>query len=326
MKMQAVKKKFLVFREKMQRINGIVFALLLLIIVVSIGSPKFATWSNITNVLRQAVPLGIMACTGVFVIIGGNIDLSVGSIISLSALLSCNLVGTSTVLAIVVPIVLGAICGAFNGFLTGVLRFNPFISTLGTLSIFQALAYFYSNNKFLSAKPNEAFRQMGQGYFIGIPIPVFILAGVFLLFLYVLKKTTYGRAVFVVGGNAECARYSGISYAKTTTVSYALSGAGAALTAVILVARQMAAQPQMGVGYEFDVITAIVVGGVALSGGKGTIWGALLGVLFIVILKNGFILLGIPLFYQYSVLGAILMLAVGLDVLSERRVGFGRKN
>jgi ribose transport system permease protein len=326
LKTQAVKKGFSAFREKALNINGIVFALALLIITVSIGSPKFTTWSNITNVLRQAVPLGIMACTGVFVIIGGNIDLSVGSIISLSALVSCNLVGTSTVLAIAVPIVIGVICGVFNGILVGVLRFNPFISTLGTLSIFQALAFFYSGNKFLSAKPNEIIRQMGQGYFIGIPIPVFILAGVFLIFLYVLKKTTYGRAVFVVGGNPECARYSGISYAKTTIVSYALSGAAASLTAVILVARQMAAQPQMGVGYEFDVITAMVVGGVALSGGKGSTWGALLGVLFIVILKNGFILLGIPLYYQYSVLGAILMLAVGLDVLSERRINFGRKD
>jgi ribose transport system permease protein len=324
--LETFKKKVTGIGRKVGSINGIVIALILLIILVSIGSAKFTTWSNITNILRQAVPLGIMACMGVFVIIGGNIDLSVGSILSFTGLISCNLVGSGMTLAILVPIIMGAACGAFNGFLVGVLRFNPFISTLGTMSIFQAAAYFYSNNKFLTAKPNEVFRVMGQGYFLGIPIPVYILAAIFLIFFYILKKTTFGRAAYIVGGNPECAKYSGISYSKTTVVTYALSGMAAAVTAIILVARQMAAQPEMGQGYEFDVITAIVVGGVGLSGGKGTIWGALLGVLFIVILKNAFILLDIPLYYQYSVLGLILMLAVGLDVLSERRTSFGRKN
>lgn len=311
------------FGKKLLRLNGIIVALILLIVIVSLGSSKFYTLTNIMNVLRQASVLGVMACLGIFVIISGHIDLSAGSILSLCALISCNLTKANTSLAILVPLLVGAACGIFNGLLTGVLKFNPFIATLGTLSIFQAIAFFYCDGRFLNAASNESFRKIGQGFLAIIPIPVLILLGVFLIILFVLNKTTFGRSVYIVGGNPICAKFSGLSYKKATMLSYMLAGFGAAIGSILLVSRSMAAQPQMGLGYEFDVITALVVGGVSLSGGKGVVWYALLGVLFIGILKNSFILLGIPLYYQYSVMGIILILAVGLDVSSERRLQIG---
>lgn len=306
-------------RKGLGSINGIIIALVLLIVIVSIGSDKFLTTSNIMNILRQASTLGIMACGATFVMVGGNIDLSIGSILSLCALMSCKLTAVNSLAAILVPLAVGFICGAFNGLLVGKFRFNPFIATLGTLAVYQALAFFYSDGKFLNAAENNFYKQIGQGFFYKVPIPVIILIGVSLFFLYLLGKTVFGRQVFAVGGNPECARFSGISYTKTTILTYAISGLCASISAIIFVSRQMAAQPQMGAGYEFDAIAAIVLGGVALSGGKGTIWGAILGVLFIGILKNAFILLGIPLYYQYIVMGVILIFAVGIDVLYEGR-------
>jgi ribose transport system permease protein len=302
-------------RKKIQGINGIIIALFLLILVVSIGSHKFLSTSNIMNVLRQTSTLGIMAFGASFVMIGGNIDLSIGSILSLCALMSCKLTAYGSVVAILIPLAVGFICGAFNGLLVGKFKFNPFITTLGTMSIFQALAFYYSDGAFLNATANSFYSQIGKGFFYMIPIPVIILLFFFLVFSYLLGKTIFGRQVFAVGGNPECAKFSGISNSKIIVLTYALSGLCAAISAIIFVSRQMAAQPQMGAGYEFDVIAAIVVGGVALSGGKGTIWGAILGVLFIGILKNAFVLLGIPLNYQYVVMGAILIFAVGIDSL-----------
>jgi ribose transport system permease protein len=302
-------------RRKIADINGIVIALLLLILVVSIGSDKFLTTSNIMNVLRQTSTLGIMAFGAAFVMIGGNIDLSIGSILSLCALMACKLTAQGSAAAILIPLVVGFICGAFNGLLVGQFKFNPFIATLGTMAVFQALAFYYSDGAFLNATDNFFFSQIGKGFFYKVPIPVIILLFFFLIFSYILGKTVFGRQVFAVGGNPECARFSGINNTKITILAYGLSGLCAAISAIIFVSRQMAAQPQMGTGYEFDVIVAIVVGGIALSGGKGTIWGAILGVLFIGILKNAFILLGIPLNYQYVVMGVILIFAVGIDSL-----------
>lgn len=307
--------KVLSIRKKIAGINGIIIALFFLILVVSIGSNKFLTTTNIMNVLRQTSTLGIMAFGASFVMIGGNIDLSIGSILSLCALMACKLTAQGSLVAILVPLAVGFICGAFNGLLVGKFKFNPFITTLGTMAIFQALAFYYSDGAFLNATNNFFFSQIGKGFFYKIPIPVIILLFFFLVFSYILGKTVFGRQVFAVGGNPECARFSGINNTKITILAFGLSGLCAAISAIIFVSRQMAAQPQMGAGYEFDVIVAIVVGGVALSGGKGTIWGAILGVLFIGILKNAFILLGIPLNYQYVVMGAILIFAVGIDSL-----------
>jgi len=303
-------------RKNIWQINGIIIVLVLLIIGVSIASRKFMSITNIMNILRQISTLGIMSCGMTLVLVGGNIDLSIGSILSLCGLMSCKLTAQGSVVAIVVPLAVGFTCGAFNGFLVGKLRYNPFITTLGTMSVFQSLAFFYSHGLFLNATQNNFYRQLGQGFFYKIPMPVIFLLIVVLGFLYLSGRTVFGRHIYAVGGNPECARFSGISYTKTIILTYALC---ASIAAIIFVSRQMAAQPLMGTGYEFDVITAAVVGGVSLSGGKGTIWGAILGVLFIGVLKNAFILLGVPLYYQYSIMGIILIFAVAIDKFWEEK-------
>ena len=180
-------------RRRMGNLRGIVVALVILILVVTIGSGKFLTTTNIMNVLRQVSALGVMACAGAFVLIGGNIDLSVGSTLSLCGLISCSLTGMGTPIAIVVPLIVGLLCGALNGFMVGRLRFNPFITTLGTMAVFQALAYYTTDGKFINAAANNSFMQIGQGFLLVVPIPVLILLGVFALLSYVLTQTVFGR-------------------------------------------------------------------------------------------------------------------------------------
>lgn len=305
--------------KEIKKINGIIIAIAVLLIIISVFSDKFLQFSNIMNVLRQTSTIGIMACGTAFVMIGGSIDLSIGSILSLCALISCKMTSYNTIFAILMPLIVGISCGAFNGFLVGKLKFNPFITTLGTLSVYQALAFFYSDGRFLNAAQNNSYKQIGQGYLFKIPIPIIICVFVVLIFLYLFKKTIFGRKVLAVGGNSVSAEFSGISYSKITILTYMLSGLCAAISSIIFVSRIMSAQPEMGSGYEFDVITAVIIGGVSLSGGKGTIWGAVLGVLFIGILKNSFILFGIPLFVQFVAMGIILILAVAIDSLKEIR-------
>ena len=312
-----MKKDFFILK-KIKNVNVIIIVLFLLILITSIISHKFLSVINIMNILRQISTIGIMAFGVSFVMIGGNIDLSIGSILTLCGLISCKLTAYGAVVAILIPLIVGFICGTLNGIFVGKIKFNSFITTLGTMSIFQAIAYIYSDNNFLNATNNFFYSQVGKGFFYKIPIPVFILIFFFLIFLYLSKETVFGRQLYVVGANPECAKFSGINNEKIIILAYASSGFCAAVSSIIFVSRQMAAQPEMGAGYEFGVLVAVVVGGISLSGGKGNLYQAMLGVIFIGVLKNSFILLGILLYYQYVVMGVVLIFTLGISNIKEK--------
>lgn len=304
----------------MSGIGSVVIALVLLLIVMGIGSDKFFTQSNITAILRQASAMGIMACAITPIIICGNVDLSVSSILSFCALMSVKLADQGSLAkALIFPLLVAVACGIVNGVMVGFFRFHPFIATLASQSVFQAIALFYSDGAFLETSDIGFYSKIGKGAVGPIPMPVVLLIVVFIIISVLMKKTVFGRRVYMVGGNVECAKYSGISYFKTVLVTYIISAVATCISAYILATRQLAAQPEMGVGYEFDSIAAVVVGGTALSGGKGSVLGSLLGVLFITIVKNAFVLLEISLYYQQIVLGVLLLAAVVIQAVNEGR-------
>ena len=301
-------------------LGSITAALVIFIIFMCIATPKFYSQNNIITVLRQAAAIGIMSCAITPVVLCGKVDLSVGSILSLCALMSVKMVEPlGLAAALILPLLTAIGCGLINGAMVGIFDFHPFVATLATQSLFQAAAFFYSNGAFLETKDVAWFSRIGKGSVGIIPIPIIIFVVVFIIMYILLNKTVFGRRVYMVGANPVCSKYTGISSPVTIIITYVISAVATYISALILATRQLAAQPEMGVGYEFDCLAAIVVGGTALSGGKGNVVGTLFGVLFVTIVKNAFVLLEISLYYQKIFLGLMLLAAVIVQSLNERR-------
>lgn len=303
--------------------SGVLLILIVFIIVVSVLTQgKFLSANNITNLLRSISVLGVMCCAITLVMITGNIDLSVGSLLSLCACISATMVVNSLLLAIAVPMLVGLAAGFINGFLVGKMKLNPFIITLGMLSVYKAFTLLYANNRYLVPDENAAYKAIGQGYLIGIPVPVWIFLAIAIIYFLVLKKTVFGTHIYSVGSNPTSSRFSGISSNKTIIAAYMLGGMTTGLSGVILCSTIMSAQAQLGNGYEFNAVTAIVLGGVSILGGKGSIPGTVMGVVFLGVLQNGFTLIGIPTAAQYVIQGLMLIIALRLD--SVKAGGHGR--
>lgn len=295
---------------------GIIAAFLLLIIVMTILNSGFIDYSNIMNLVRQASINGLLAIGMTFVIITGGIDLSVGSIVAFSGVISAGLVTgedpSSAIVALSVGVLAGGLLGLINGFL--VARFNvaPFIATLAMMSIARGLTMVYSNGNPISGL-SDSFIFLGGGEFLGIPIPIFILIISFIMGAILLNKTAFGRHVFAVGGNESASLISGVKVNRVKVAVYTISGLLAGLAGVILSARVSAGLPQAGTAYELDAIAAVVIGGTSLAGGRGRLWGTLIGVLIIGVLSNGMDLLNVSSYYQMIVKGVIIVAAVLFD-------------
>lgn len=269
---------------------GPLIGLILLIIVVSIMNPSFLTISNIFNVLRQVSISAIIAFGMTFVILTGGIDLSVGSTLALTGAVAASLLagGTDPIVSMAVALILGLVLGAFNGVIITKGKVAPFIATLATMTIYRGLTLVYTNGKPISGLGDHAsFQLFGKGYFLGVPIPVITTIVSFAILAFILHKTTFGRRVYAVGGNEEAAKLSGINADRVKIAVYAISGFLAALSALILTSRLNSAQPTAGESYELDAIAAVVLGGTSLNGGKGWIFGTLIGALIIGVLNNG---------------------------------------
>lgn len=295
---------------------GPLIGLILLIIVVSIMNPSFLTISNIFNVLRQVSISAIIAFGMTFVILTGGIDLSVGSTLALTGAVAASLLagGTDPIVSMGVALILGLILGAFNGLIITKGKVAPFIATLATMTIYRGLTLVYSNGKPISGLGDHAsFQLFGKGYLLGIPIPVITTIIAFAVLAFILHKTTFGRRVYAVGGNEEAAKLSGINADLVKIAVYAISGFMASLSALILTSRLNSAQPTAGESYELDAIAAVVLGGTSLNGGKGWIFGTLIGALIIGVLNNGMNLIGVSSFWQQVVKGIVILLAVLLD-------------
>lgn len=299
------------------RNQGILIAFIVLCIVLSLSSEFFLTWNNWTNIIRQTAINGILAIGVTFVILGKGIDLSVGSVMALAGAVGASFMVLPEPgfigLALLATILTGLVAGFVNGFLVAKLRVPAFVVTLGMLSVARGLVFIFTDGRPISNLA-PSLLWFGNGYILGVPVPIVILVIVFLAASFVLKHTVFGRHVYAVGGSEKAAKTSGIRTERVILATYMIAGALAGLAGLILTARTTAALPQAGVAYELDAIAAVVIGGTSLAGGRGTLVGTLFGALIIGTINNGLDLLGVSSYYQQVVKGAIIVCAVMLDV------------
>ena len=290
---------------------GLVFAFLLLALTLTLLSNRFLTVSNTVNVLRQSTINGIIAVGMTMVILTAGIDLSVGSILGLTAVVTADLLqrGWPVGLAVGAGLALGAAMGLINGLLITRGRIPPFIATLGMMTLARGLALTYTQGRPITGLP-DGFRFLGTGFVGPVPMPIVIAALVFVVGYLLLTRTRVGEYIYALGNNETAARFSGIPTRRYITLVYVVSGLLSALAGMILVARLDSAQPIVGQGYEFDAIAAVVIGGTSFAGGEGGLGGTLLGVLIIAVLNNGLNLLNVSSFYEQVVKGVVIALAL----------------
>lgn len=293
---------------------GTLLGLVIIFVVFSFLSPVFFTVPNLLNILQQSSINAVIALGMTLVIISAGIDLSVGPTAALSAIVGATLMvaGVPIPLAILTALFTGAICGLFNGVLIAYAGLQPFIVTLGGLSLYRALSLIYTGGNPIFGIPAE-FRSFMNGTLFGIPSSIVIVAVIALLLWIVLTKTPLGEYIFAVGGNEEAARVCGVPVAKTKVTVYVLSGMLASVAALILVGRLGAAEPTLGNLWELDAIAAAAIGGASLMGGKGSIIGTILGAVILGALRNGLTLLNIQAFYQLLATGIIIIVAMLID-------------
>jgi len=301
---------------------GTVIALFVLVLIISIMNSKFLSMYNILNVFRQVSINGLIAFGMTFVILTGGIDLSVGAILALTGMVLGLMVasGTPDLIAIPLVLLLGALLGWFNGVLISKVKLQAFIVTLATMTMFSGITMIISDGiPAMGITENSPILNFfSQGDILGIPFPMIILLVVFALLLIILQKTVFGRGVYAIGGNEEVARLSSLPTDRIKTSVYIISGVMSALAGVILTSRLSSSQPTAGAGFELDAIAAVVIGGTSLAGGKGRLFGTLIGVLIVGVLNNGLNIIGVSAFYQQFIKGLVILLAVILDRKSSR--------
>lgn len=299
---------------------GLVLALAALVLILSTLSERFLTTSNVINVLRQISINAIIAFGMTVIIIGRGIDLSVGSLLAFTgvvgAYLAVNVMPAGAAIAIV--LLLGTLLGTFNGIFVAFVGIAPFIVTLAGLTIFRGMALAFTDGRPISGLP-PFFMTLGYGTFWGLPVPIWIMLGFLIITHVILRFTALGRMIYAIGGNEEAARLSGIPLRRVLLFTYAYSGLAAALASMVLTGRLNSAQPSAGVMFELDAIAAVVVGGTSLFGGRGGVFGTLVGALIIGVINNGMNLLNVPSFYQQIVKGGVILAALVIERLASTR-------
>lgn len=311
--------------NKLYKDYSILFALLVLSLILVIVAPNFSKPANIATVLRQASIVAIVACGQYFVMIGGAFDISVGAIVGLCGVVFSILVvkfNFPIIVAVIITLLLGVIIGIANGVMVTIIRIPAFIATLATMSICRGMAYVFTNATPVTPIP-ESLGWIGRGVIgdmnvLGLPIPVLIMFIVFIIAYIVSENTKFGRFIYAIGGNPEAAYLSGISVKQYTAYVFIIASTLSAFLSIILVSRLNSGHPAAGIGFEFDSITACVIGGVAITGGKGKVLGVLMGTLFLTTFFNGMTLLNVSSFYQDVLKGVVLALAVGIDAYRNR--------
>lgn len=298
---------------------GLLSVLLLLVIIFSFLSPNFLTVANWTNILRQVSNLMLLACGQTMVILTGGIDLSIGAMMGLvSVFTAISLIRFDPIVAVLIGLLVGVLVGLANGLLIGRAKITPFVATLGTMTITGGLAMVLTNGAPIHGLPNTWFFDLGRGFLGPVPIPVvFAAAGVIVTYI-LLNFTTFGRYLYAIGGNEEATILAGVDVTRYKIGTYMLAGFFSAVAAILLTARVITGQPQLGTGMELDSIAAVVIGGTALAGGTGSIGGTVIGVLIIGVLRNGLTLTGVSTFMQGVVIGVMLILAI---YFSNLRIG-----
>jgi ribose transport system permease protein len=315
--MKNIAKKIFAARE-----SAIFLALLILMGGIYIFAPKFLSFSNLYLVSRQISFVAIVALGELFVILSSGIDLSVGSIMGLSGVISAGamVVGIPIVISIGIGLLGGMLLGVINGVLISYVGIAPFIVTLGMLSFARGTILILTKGWPIINIP-PAFLVIGQGELLGIPIPVWIMVIVGGISHFLLTFTAFGRRLYAIGGNEEASFLSGIRVRRIKFTIYVLSSLAAAIVGIILVARFNSAQPDTGTGWELDAIAAAVIGGTSLSGGSGTVLGVFIGAAIMGIIRNGLVLMKVSPYWQTAIIGVIIVLAAVLDRIKNRRRG-----
>ena len=311
---------------KSLRSNSVVLLLVALVAVFSLTTRGFASLTNIFNLLRQTSITGIAAFGMAIVIISGGIDLSMGSCVSvitvITAIMAAQL-GFNPILACVLGILIGVMVGLINGAIITSTNMPPFICTLAAQQILNGLSYTITGGLPIYGL-SPGLKQLGQGYWGPIPIPVIVMAVIFLIAIILMSKTYLGRYFYAVGSNADAARLSGVSVKKIRILAYMISGFFVGVSAIVMMCRITSGQPNAGVGLEMDAITACVVGGISLNGGHGRMGRVILGVLIMGVISNGLGIMGVSTYNQYISKGILLLCVVGLDsyrsVKAKKRV------
>lgn len=296
------------------------FALLLMILVLSLTTSTFLKPSNIINVLRQISIQAIIAVGMTMVIILGQIDLSVGAIVAFASVLNALLImkaGLPVFVAILITLVVSSLWGLINGAITAKFNLHAFLVTLAMLTLVRGITYTLTGGYPIGGLP-KGFYEFGAGHVWGIPYPVLYMVVVYLIGMFILRNTPFGRSIYSVGGNAEAARLSGIHIARTKIVVFVISAFLSALGGIILSSRLRAGSPEVGLGWELDIVAAVIIGGTNLFGGEGKLTGTLIGMLFVGILTNGMILLDVTPYMQQVVRGLVILAAVILNSLQEK--------
>lgn len=310
-------------KAELLRRYGIVLMLAALVVYFSFGSKYFLTGGNIVNVLRQSAVTGISAVGLTYVMLTGGIDLSIGAVIGLTAVTASSCMaklGLHPILACVLALLIGLLIGFVNGILVNYVEIPALIATLGVMTSVRGLCYILTGGLPVYGFP-ESFDILGKGYLWVIPVPVIVMMIVLIVGWYVLNRTRYGRYLYAIGGSREAARLSGINVNRMIVATYMIAGFLSALAGLVELSRLSSGQPAAGDGFEMNVITAVVLGGISVNGGEGKFSGVVVGIFIMSVLANGLVMMNVYEFYQQLIRGLVLIFAVGFDQLSKKKKG-----
>jgi ribose transport system permease protein len=301
--------------------NSLSFIALILIFILSIFVPRFLSFTNISNIIRQSAFNAIIAAGMTFVILSAGIDLSVGSIVAVSSCVTAGFLkaGHPILVSILIGIGIGFIIGLVNGILVSKVNIPAFIATLGTMGIGRGIALVYTQGAAVSGLP-VSFLFLGRFSLFGFPLVIYVVIIVYIISFLILKYSLFGLHVYATGGNEYAAYLSGVKVQKVKTICHIISGSFSAISGILLTARLNSAQPVLGIGYELDAIAAVVIGGTSLFGGKGSIIGTLLGALIMGMVRNSLNLLDVSSYTQQIVIGIVLIIAVGINVMGIKKI------
>jgi L-arabinose transport system permease protein len=288
--------------------------LAILVLACALSIENFLSWVNLRGLALSVSMTGMVACTMLFCLAAGDFDLSIGSTVACAGVIAATVINGPAGIpgGIAAAVGFGALVGLVNGWVVAALGINALIATLASMQIVRGLAFIVSNGSAVGIR-DEAFFALGNGTWLAVPVPVWITLGCFVLAGLILERTVPGRNILAIGGNAEAARLAGIGVARLRVLVFTIQGVVAALAGVILASRVTSGQPNTSQGFELEVISACVLGGVSLTGGVGRIGFVIAGVLIMGVVQNAMNLLNVPTFYQYVARGTILLAAVLYD-------------
>jgi len=298
---------------------GVLIIIAVMLLALTALSPSFLTPRNLFNILNQSTPLFIIACALTLVIIGGGFDLSTGAIFGVASVGAAWLaINVDPLVAIIAAPLIGLLLGSINGIIITAFNVHSFLVTLATSLVYRGMAILITNGKLIPVRVEE-FAWLGRAKLDLVNVAVLVMLGFMALMMFILNRTTLGRAIFAVGGNEEAALLSGIRTNLVKIITFALSGGAAGLAGVITVSRLSMGEPQAGTGYEFEAIAAVILGGTSIMGGAGAIWRSMAGVLLMALIGNGFNILNVNPFFKDLTTGVIIVLAVALAATGNKR-------